>query len=208
MLVNKLIEIIPDPRNGKKHYQSFIKKRNTKSVNESEIITYQLKAFDIVFVKSVITEHPKASQKLSKTIRQTEKVGSNSSLYSDTTKKWKFFKRKNVKRTKRKHAFKGFSSTYNVEIFNSFNPELQLKNTDSAIKSKLVELSTQLKGFRFMTTLVFNKTESEDKTKSDNFYSSWKAEIIINESNIDDVFQSIYTTIVTNIQKSLGKGSG
>ena len=81
-----------------------------------------------------------------------------------------FLNEKNVKRTKRKHAFKGFSSTYNVEIFNSFNPELQLKNTDSAIKSKLVELSTQ--GFRFMTTLVFNKTESEDKTKSDNFYSS------------------------------------
>ena len=30
----------------------------------------------------------------------------------------------------------------------------------------------------------------------------------INESDIDDVFQSIYTTIITNIQKSLGKGSG
>ena len=40
------------------------------------------------------------------------------------------------------------------------------------------------------------------------FYSNSKAEIIINESDIDDVFQSIYTTIITNIQKSLGKGSG
>ena len=47
-----------------------------------------------------------------------------------------------------------------------------------------------------MTTLVlvFKKIESEDKTKYDNFYSSSKAEIIINESDIDDVFQSIYTT--------------
>ena len=61
-----------------------------------------------------------------------------------------------------------------------------------------------------MTTLVlvFKKIESEDKTKYDNFYSSSKAEIIINESDIDDVFKSIYTTIITNIQKSLGKGSG
>ena len=69
---------------------------------------------------------------------------------------------------------------------------------------------TQLKGFKFVTTLVFmfEKIESEDKTKYDNFYSSTKAEIIINESDIDDVFQSIYTTIITNIQKSLGKGSG
>ena len=31
--------------------------------------------------------------------------------------------------------------------------------------------------------------QSEDKTKYDNFYSSSKAEVIINESNIDDVFQ-------------------
>ena len=61
-----------------------------------------------------------------------------------------------------------------------------------------------------MTTLVlvFKKIESEDKTKYENFYSSSKAEIIINESDIDDVFRSIYTTIITNIQKSLGKGSG
>ena len=46
------------------------------------------------------------------------------------------------------------------------------------------------------------------KTKFGNFHSSSKAEIIINESDIDDVFQSIYTTIITNIQKYLGKGSG
>ena len=69
---------------------------------------------------------------------------------------------------------------------------------------------TQLKGFKFVTTLVLvlKKIESEDKTKYDNFHSSSKAEIIINESDIDDVFQSRYTAIITNIHKSLGKGSG
>ena len=69
---------------------------------------------------------------------------------------------------------------------------------------------TQLKGFKIVTTLVlvFKKIESEDKTKYDNFYSSSKAETIINKSDIDDVFQSIYITIKSNIQKSLGKGSG
>ena len=60
-----------------------------------------------------------------------------------------------------------------------------------------------------MTTLVLvlKKAESEDKTKYHNFCSSSKAEIIINESDTDDVFKSIYTTIIKNIQKSLGKGS-
>ena len=39
--------------------------------------------------------------------------------------------------TKRKYAFKGY-----VDILNFFNPELQLEDTESAIKSKLVELLT------------------------------------------------------------------
>ena len=34
------------------------------------------------------------------------------------------------------------------------------------------------------------------------------AKAIINESDINDVFVSIYTTVISNIQKSLGKGSG
>ena len=70
------------------------------------------------------------------------------------------------------HAFKGFASTHNVEFLNSFNPELQLNNTQSAIKSKLIDLLTQLKGFKFVTTLVlmFKKIESENKTRHDTFY--------------------------------------
>ena len=41
------------------------------------------------------------------------------------------------------------------------------------------------------------------------FYSHSNAETIISESDIDDnVFKSIYTTVTSNIQKYLGKGSG
>ena len=74
-----------------------------------------------------------------------------------------FLNKKNLKITKRAHACKGFASSYNVEILNSFNHELQLKDTESATTSKLIDLLTQLKGFKFMTTLglVFKKIESE-----------------------------------------------
>ena len=130
--------------------------------------------------KSIITEHPQTSHKLSKPIRQAEKVGSNSSLYSDTKKRENSLNEKNVKITKR------------------------------AIKSKLIELLTQLKAFKFVATLVlvYKKMESKGKIKYNNFYSSPKAEIIINESDIDDAFKSIYTIIIENTQKPLGKGSG
>ena len=62
---------MPDPRNAKEHYQSFIRKK--KIVKRLKIITYQPKPFEkpnIVDIKSIITEHPKTSHKFSKTIRQ------------------------------------------------------------------------------------------------------------------------------------------
>ena len=57
-------------------------------------------------------------------------------------------------------------------------------------------------GLKFLSTLVlvFKKIETEYKTKYDNFYSNSKAEIIINDSGIDNVFESIYTTIISNMQ--------
>ena len=72
--------------------------------------------------------------------------------------------------TKWAHAFKGFAASY-VTILNSFNLELQLKDIESAIKSKLIDLLTQLKGFKFVTTLVlvFTKIEKEVKTMYDTY---------------------------------------
>ena len=62
--------------------------------------------------------------------------------------------KKNTKITKRSHAYKGYASTYNVELLNSFNPNLQFKNTEFAIRNKLKDLLTELRGFKFVTTLI------------------------------------------------------
>ena len=99
--------------------------------------------------------------------------------------------KKNVKLTKRVYAFIGFSSSYNVKILSSFNPKLQLKDAASTIKNKLDKLLIELRGFEFMTTfvLVFKEMESENKTKCDTYYSNTKVEIIINNSDVDDLFQ-------------------
>ena len=52
-----------------------------------------------------------------------------------------------------------------------------------------------------MKTLVlaFKKIESEDKTQYDTCYSNLIAKIIANENDIDDLFESIYTIIISNI---------
>ena len=54
-----------------------------------------------------------------------------------------------------------------------------------------------------MTTLflIFKKIESENKTNYKSFYSNSKAEAIINECRIDDLFQLIFITIMEDIRK-------
>ena len=121
---NKLIKIVADLRNTKKHYESFLRKKKRKSVKQSEVIKYQPKTFDTVNIMSDITEHRKISHKLSKVVRQAEKFSSNNSLYSDTNKRANFLNEQNVEITKREHAFKGYACSYNVVILSSFNPEL------------------------------------------------------------------------------------
>ena len=57
LFATKLTKKTPAPRNAKEHYQSFIKKKNIKSVKQSKVITQQPKTFEnlnIVDIKSVI----------------------------------------------------------------------------------------------------------------------------------------------------------
>ena len=68
----------------------------------------------------------------------------------------------------------------------------------------------ELRGFKLITTLVleFKKLDSNDKTQYSTFHLHSKAGTIINESNIEDVFESVYSTVISNMQKSLGQVSG
>ena len=66
-----------------------------------------------------------------------------------------FLKEKTVKLTNGAHAFKDYND-YNVEILNSHNLDLQLKDNESIIKNKLTnyrliteKLQTNLRLFKF-----------------------------------------------------------
>ena len=58
-----------------------------------------------------------------------------------------------------------------------------------------------------MTTLVlaFKKIESKENQSMTISIQAQKAETIINETDIENELKSIYTTIIANTQKSLGK---
>ena len=61
---------------------------------------------------------------------------------------------------------------------NSFNLELQLKNNESANKNKLIDCLSELKGLKFVITLLldFKKIPSDNKTLYSRFYLNSKAE--------------------------------
>ena len=67
-----------------------------------------------------------------------------------------------------------------------------------------------MRDFKFATTLVteFKEIGINDAIKYGTFYSNSKSEIIINESDLDVAFESVFSTVILNIQKTIGKGSG
>lgn len=107
----------------------------------------------------------------------------------------------NARIIKWSHDFKVYANSYNVKILNSFNSELQPKDTASAIRDKLIELLSESKDFKLVTTLVleFRNIKRDNKTLYNTFYLNSRSEIIINERYIDDSFESTYSTIVLNI---------
>ena len=91
---------------------------------------------DTADIKSVTIEHSKTSRKLSKVIRQAEKVsevsgtGKNfdSPLHSETKTVKMFGIKKNSKIAKWSHAFKVYASSYNVENLFNLNCNLKILN--------------------------------------------------------------------------------
>ena len=80
------------------------------------------------------------------------------------------------------HVCKGYASTYHVRILKYFNPELQLNNAESASKNILIDLLSQLRGFKFVIALALEfKKKGDDETKYSAFYSNSKAKTVINE---------------------------
>ena len=67
-----------------------------------------------------------------------------------------------------------------------------------------------MKRFQFVTTLVleFKIIENVNEKICRTFYLNSRAETIFNESDIDEIFESISIRIISNIQKFIGRGLG
>ena len=79
--------------------------------------------------------------------------------------------------------------------------QVSFKYIKSTIINNLKDLLTELEGFKSLTTLAleFKKLESEDERKYSTLCLSSTVETIINGSDIDDVFESIYCMIISKM---------
>ena len=102
-------------------------------------------------------------------------------------------KEKNVKITKWAHGFEGYASSYNVEKLNSLEPELQLKDTESAIKNKLKKKLPELRGSKFVTTLVLvlKKIENEDKQNITHFIHTQKQKQLLMKVTLMKTYKNV-----------------
>ena len=79
---------------------------------------------------------------------------------------------------------------------NFLNPEPHLKDTESAIKNKLIDVLSQLRGFIFLTTLIleFKKIENDDKAIYTTFYLNSKAGKVILMMYLSQAVALLYQT--------------
>ena len=87
---------------------------------------------------------------------------------------------------------------------NSFHPELQIKDTKSAIKKKLKDLLSELKGFKFVTILVFEFKKKKVMMKQNIalFIQPQKLKQLLMRLIL---MMCLNSKIISNIRKSLGK---
>ena len=75
-----------------------------------------------------------------------------------------------------------YTTQYEVEILNLFDPELQLVNTKPMIKNKLKEFLSEMKNFKVYTIVLDCKKRNDHKIFQSN------AKLIASDSDIDEAF--------------------
>ena len=91
-----------------------------------------------------------------------------------------------------------------MEIFNFFDPKLQMINTKSVIKNKLKDLLDKLKKSKVQTILVLEYKKVDDHKSLRKIFNSC-AKPIFDDSDFDKVLESMYQSIMTKTKNYISK---
>ena len=93
-----------------------------------------------------------------------------------------------------------FTHLYNVETLNLLDPELQFKDAESAIKSKLNKLLCKLKKWKVQAVLVLDYKKRNDRKI---FYLC--TNLIASDSDTDKAFITMHQSIMIKIENYVCK---
>ena len=106
-------------------------------------------------------------------------------------------------------ALKAYTKTFEINIINNIDPLIQLQNTRIAIYNHLKNILQSMKGLKFIETLkvTFQKPFYGLLMYKTAYFNS-TAQIIINDSEIDNALQFSKQKILNIIAQWISEGSG
>jgi len=106
-------------------------------------------------------------------------------------------------------ALKGYTKSYEISIKNDKDPLVQLQNTRKGIETYIKDISTSMKGIKYIETLkiTFEKL-SGDEIVSKTAYFNSVAQTIINQTEINDTLQLSKQQILNKVAQWVSEGSG
>ena len=111
--------------------------------------------------------------------------------------------------SERKKAIKGYTISYNINIKYNKDPLLQLQSTRVALSNHIKKVLSSMKGLKFIETLkiTFSKRQGDIFLFKTAYFNS-KAQIIINDININEALQLNQQHILNIISIWISEGSG
>ena len=111
--------------------------------------------------------------------------------------------------TKMQQALEGYTKSFNIELRDNKDPFVQLQKSRKAIEYLFNNQLNIFKGFKYVETLQvkFVKFSNGQKTEKNGFFNS-KADLILNNTNIQSSLQISKQHILNMISQWVSEGSG
>ena len=111
--------------------------------------------------------------------------------------------------TQKAQAIRGYTRSYEIGLTNKQDPLIQLQYTRVVIENNLLEILTEMKGFKFNEVLKITfKKQVGDEPIEKVAYFNGKVQILTNEMEIAESLRITQEQIVNKIQQWISEGSG
>ena len=107
---------------------------------------------------------------------------------------------------KTNHAFRGYATSYKVELLEKKDPIKQLEARKSSIKDLFSDLLNETKGFKYQITLKVTLKQYKlngGLEVTPVYFNSTTKTVINHKFSLENAFKRFYTGLITGLMKDL-----